>query len=203
MNKKYFTIDVIAKIAIMGALGAVLLTLNFPIPFIAPTFYKIDFSDVPALIGGFAMGPLAALMIELVKIVINIILEGGSSTMFVGELSNFIMGVAFSVPAAYYYQKNRTLSGAIKAMILGGILTAITSSLLNYYAIIPAYVKFMHFPLDSIIALGNKVFSVVKDKMTLVLFCTVPFNIVKVILTSIVTCVLYKRISPILKPRNS
>ena len=201
MNKKYFTVEVIAKIAILGALSAILLIFNFAIP-IAPTFYKVDFADLPALIGGFAMGPIAAAMIEFIKIVINIIMEAGSTTMFVGEISNMLMGMALTVPAAYYYQKNRTMNGAIKSMIIGSICMVIVAGLLNYFAIIPAYVKFMHFPLDAIIGMGNKIFPFVTSKLTLVLFCTIPFNIIKALLTCLVARVLYKHLSPILKIRS-
>ena len=200
MNKKLFSTDMIIKVAILAALSAVLLIFNFPIP-LAPSFYKIDFADVAGLIGGFAMGPFAAFMIQVIKIILNIIIEGGSQTAFIGELSNFLISSSLCVTAAAIYHKDHTLKGAIRALILGSVFMVLVAAVLNYLLIIPAYVKFMHFPLDAIVSMGTKIIPLVKDKLTLILFCTVPFNLIKALMVSLITFVVYKRISPLLKPR--
>lgn len=185
----------LVEIAILGAISALLLIVNFGVLFMAPSFYKIDFAETAGLIGAFALGPLPALYIQIVKIIINLLLEGGSETMFIGELSNLLMSLAFVIPAAIIYQKNRTKKGAIKALIIGSIVTVIVSAPVNYFLIIPAYVKFMNIPLEAIINLGAKIYPVINNKFLLVLLCTIPFNALKAALNSLLTFLLYKRIS--------
>jgi len=197
MERK-ITTKKIAIIGIFGALSAVLLIFNFPV-FFAPTFYKIDFADVPALIGGFALGPVVAVAIEAIKILLNIIMEGGSQTAFIGELSNLLMSIAFVFSATYIYKKEHTKKGAIKSLIIGTIVLAIIGTVINYFLIIPAYTTFMNIPLDTIIEMGAKIIPIIDSKLKLVLLCTLPFNLVKGALQSIVTLILYKRISPIIK----
>lgn len=188
----------ISQIAILGAISAILLIPNFGLLFMAPSFYKIDFADVAGLIGGFALGPIPAIYIQIIKILINILLEGGSQTMFIGELSNFLMSLAFVLPASIIYKNNRTKNGAIKALIVGSIVMTLISGPINYFLIIPAYVKFMGFPLEAIIELGSKVYPIINSKFLLVLLCTLPFNAIKALANSILTFLLYKRISSLL-----
>lgn len=197
MKRKLKTRE-LTEIAILGAVSAILLIFNFRVLFMAPTFYKIDFAETAGLIGAFALGPLPALYIQIVKIVINILIEGGSETMFIGELSNFIMSLAFVIPAAIIYKKERTKKGAIKALIVGSLSLTLISGPVNYFLIIPAYVKFMNFPLEAIIGLGAKIYPIITNKFLLVLLCTIPFNALKALLNSILTFLLYKRISPLL-----
>lgn len=199
MKKSVFTAEMIAKIAVLAALAAVLLLFNFPV-FFAPVFYKVDFSDIPALIGGFSYGPLAAAMICFIKIVLNIIMEGGSETAFVGELSNLLISISFTVTCSYLYQKKKTKGGAVVSMVIGSAVMGLCGCVLNYYLIIPAYVTFMHFPLEAIIGMGTKIFPSVKDLMSLIVYCTLPFNLFKAAVQSVVTFILYKRISSLLKP---
>lgn len=192
----------IAQIAILGTVSALLLMINFGVLFMAPSFYKIDFADTAGLIGGFALGTIPAIYIQIVKIVINLLLEGGSETMFIGELSNLLMSLAFVIPAAIIYQNNRTKKGAIKGLIVGTIVTALVSAPINYFFIIPAYVKFMNIPLDAIISLGAKIYPIINSKFLLVLLCTIPFNALKALLNSLLTFLLYKRISPLLAKKR-
>lgn len=186
----------VVVVAILGALAGVLMFIKFPIP-IAPSFYKLDFSDAACLIGGFALGPWAAVLICLIKNIINLIIEG-TTTAFVGEISNFIMSCAICVPAAILYRVNHTKEGAIQSMICGVIFLVVVSALINYFVLIPAYVKFMNFPLEAIISLGTKIFPSVNSLFTLVLFCTIPFNFIKGILVCFITFILYKRVSPLI-----
>lgn len=186
----------IVTTAILGALAGILMFIKFPIP-IAPSFYKLDFSDVAALIGGFALGPLSAILICLIKNIINVIIEG-TTTAFIGELSNFVMAIAISVPAAIYYKKNHTKKGAMIAMLIGTVCELIISALINYYVLIPAYVNFMNIPLQAIISMGNKIIPSVDSLFKLILFCTIPFNIIKSLLVCLITFILYKRVSPLI-----
>ena len=107
LKKNYLNINMIAKIAVMGALAGALMFFEFPLPFLPP-FYKIDFSEVAVLISGFALGPLAAVLVEFIKIVVHLLIKG-TTTLFVGELANFLIGCSFVVPAAliYKYHKNK------------------------------------------------------------------------------------------------
>ena len=196
MNSKSKT-RYIVNVAILSALAGVLMLIEFPLP-IAPTFYKVDLSDVAVLIGGFALKAPAAIIISFMKVMISIILNG-TSTAFVGEFAAFIMDSVFGFVASLIYQKEHTKKGAIKSLIFGTLALTIIGAFVNYYLMIPAYVKFMNIPLDAILSLGSTVNKNVNSLLTLIIFCTVPFNIVKGIIISIVTYLLYKRISPLLK----
>ena len=189
----------IAKVAILSAMSAVLMLFEFPLPFLAPSFYELDFSEVPALIGGFALGPLAGVVIEAIKILLNFILNG-SITGGVGELSNFVLGVAFVLPAALIYKQNKTKKSAFVGLLAGGLTMVILSCFSNAFVMIPLYSKMM--PLEAIIAQAAAIWPVIDNTFKFVLLCVVPFNIVKAILVIAVTMLLYKRLSPILKGKK-
>ena len=198
--KKHLTVKNISSIAVLGALGAVLMLFDFPIA-IAPSFYKIDLGDLPCLIGAFALGPIPALFIQLVKILVKLLLKP-TSTAFVGEMAAFICSSVYCVSAAIIYQKNRSRNQALKAMIAASILMAFTGTIVNYLLIIPAYVKLYHMPLETIISLGQAIFPIISDKLSFVLCCVLPFNLVKAMIVDILTLLLYKRISPLLKENS-
>ena len=198
--KKHLTVKNISSIAVLGALGAVLMLFDFPIA-IAPSFYKIDLGDLPCLIGSFALGPVPALFIQLVKILVKLLLKP-TSTAFVGEMAAFICSSVYCVSAAIIYQKNRSRNQALKAMIAASILMAFTGTIVNYLLIIPAYVKLYHMPLETIISLGQAIFPIISDKLSFVLCCVLPFNLVKTMIVDILTLLLYKRISPLLKENS-
>ncbi|MDO4499761.1 MAG: ECF transporter S component [Erysipelotrichaceae bacterium] len=187
----------LVKVAVLGALAAVLMYFEFPLP-VAPPFYKVDFSDTAALVGAFAMGPWAAVLISLIKNILHIILKG-TSTAYVGELANFLVSCAFTCTASIIYQKKHTKKGALISLIAGTLALAAAGAFVNYFVVIPAYVKFMNIPLDVIVGMGGKIFPAVTSLFTFVLLCTTPFNLIKGVLLSIVTMIVYKRISPILK----
>lgn len=171
--------------------------LDFPI-FVAPGFYKIDIGDLPCLIGAFAMGPIPALFIQIVKILIKLLLKP-TSTAFVGEIAAFIFSSAYCVCASFVYQKNKSKKGAILAITIASLFMVVVASVGNYLIIIPAYCKLYNMPLDTIISLGSAIFPVIKDKLTFVVCCVVPFNLIKVAIVDVFTLVLYKHISPLLK----
>jgi len=187
----------ISIIAILGALGAVLMLIDFPI-FIAPSFYKLDLGDLPCLIGAFALGPLPALFIQIIKILIKLMLKP-TSTAFVGELAAFIFSSVFCVSAALIYRMDKTRKGAFKAIVISTVLMVLAATIGNYAFIIPAYANMYHMPLEAIVDMGTQIFPIVHDKLSFVLCCVMPFNLIKAILVDVLTLVLYKRISPLLK----
>jgi len=197
-KERFLTTARMTRIAILGVCAFILMYFEIALPFIAPTFYKLDFSEIPVLIGGFALGPLSAVVIELIKILLKLLFKP-TTTAFVGELANFLVGCAFAVPAALYYQKNRTKKGALVSLLIGTLCMTLAGFAVNLWLVIPAYVSIMHFPLEAIIGAGAAIFPVVDSVFMLVLCCTTPFNLIKGILLSVLTVLLYKRISPFLK----
>ena len=195
-KKNRFTTQTLAKIAILGALAFVLMLLEFPLP-IAPSFYKLDFSEVIVLIGGFALGPLEAVVIEALKNILNIIFTG-SSTAYVGELANFIVGSCFVVPAAIIYHRNKSIKSALIGSIVGTICMILAGALMNGLVLIPMYSKLFNLPLETIIGMGAAIVPAINNVFTFVLYCVCPFNLVKGIIVSALTFILYKRVSPLL-----
>ena len=185
----------IAKIAVLGAVSAILMLLEFPLPF-APEFYKLDLSESIVLIAGFSMGPLAAVLTEFVKILLNLLING-TITAGVGELANFCIGVAFVLPAALIYKYKKTFMTALAGMLVGSVSLLIIGALINYYIMIPAYSKFI-IPMETIINMGNAVNPEIDSLWTLVRFATIPFNLLKGAICSLIATLIYKRLSPIL-----
>lgn len=195
--KKSLSIKNITRIAILGALGAILMMFDFPI-FVAPSFYKLDIGDLPCLIGAFAMGPIPGLFIQIIKILLKLLFKP-TSTAFIGELAAFIFSSSYCLSAALIYKNSKTKKGAKKAMIIGSIVMVLISTIANYLFIIPAYSRLYGMPLEAIIGLGSAIFPVVNDLFTFTLCCVLPFNCLKAILVDVLTLLLYKHISPLLK----
>lgn len=191
------TLRYITKIGILSAMAFVLMLFEFPLLFLAPSFYELNFSDVVALVGSFAMGPLAGVLIEFFKILLNLIVTG-TDTAFVGEFSNFVMGCAFVLPAAILYQRRKTLKMAVIGMLVGTLVLAVVSGLLNYYVMIPMYSNLYGAPIEAIIGMGAKINPAIGSLWSLVLLAVVPFNLIKGVACAILTFFLYKRVSPLL-----
>ena len=165
---------------------------------VAPGFYKLDVSDLPCLIGSFAMGPIPGVLIQLIKILVKLLLKP-TSTAFIGELAAFIMSSVYCACAGYIYKINKNKKQAIKAIIIASIVQVIIACFANYIFIIPAYSNLYGMPIEAIIAAGTKIFPIVTDKLSFVLCCVAPFNAIKVAIVDVLTLVLYKHISPLLK----
>lgn len=195
-NKTNSTVKYISKIGILGALAAVLMLFQIPVWF-APSFYEIDLSEAIVLMGGFALGPVASVLLELIKNLINLFLNG-TMTAGVGEFANFIMGCSFVLPASIFYKYHKSFKGAIISLSLGIISLAIVSCAVNYFIMIPAYVYFMGFSIESIVAMAAKVNPLAESFPTMILFATLPFNLIKGLVCSFVNIILYKRVSKIL-----
>ena len=196
MNKRMKTRNMVS-IAMLAAVAVVLMLLEFPLPFLPP-FYKIDASELPVIIGAFAMGPWAGVLIELIKILLNLLLDG-TTTAFVGEFANFLIGCSYIVPASlvYYYRKSK--KNAVIGLVLGTVACAVVGCLLNAYLLLPAYSKAFHMEIDALIAMGTAANKAIDSMFTFVLFATAPLNILKCGLVSVITMLIYKPISRILK----
>jgi riboflavin transporter FmnP len=187
---------VITKVGVLSAVATILMLFDFPLWF-APNFYQLDFSEVPVLLGTFALGPVAGIAIEFVKILINFVLNG-TDTGGIGELANFVVGCSFIIPAGLIYKHKKSFSAAIVAMLVGTAALAAVGSLMNYYLLLPLYAKIYGAPIQAFIDMGSLLNPAITDLKTLVLFAVVPFNIFKGIVISAITLLIYKRISPIL-----
>lgn len=186
------------QIAMLGAVAAVLMFLEFPAPFLAPPFYKIDFSELPVLIGGFAMGPVAGVVIEAIKIALHLLFKG-TQTAFVGELGNFIMGCALVVPAALIYKFHKTRRMALVSLIIGVIVTSVVSVFVNAYMLLPAYGAAFNLPMEVIVGMGQAIHPSINTVMGFCLLTVLPFNLFKGVLSLVVTMLVYKHIRKILK----
>ncbi|ARP49847.1 MULTISPECIES: ECF transporter S component [Caproicibacterium] len=191
----------IAVIGILGALSAVVMAFEFPLPFL-PAFYKLDFSEVPVLLGGFALGPAAAAVIEAMKVILHMLIGGGSQTAGIGELANFIIGCSLVVPAALIYRYHKARKTAVVGMGVGTVLMAVVGGLMNAFLLLPIYAAAFHMPLNAIIGMGTKINASINNMTTFVLFATTPLNLIKAVLVSIITFALYKYVSPVLHGRR-
>lgn len=185
------------KIGMLAAISVVLMLFEIPLPF-APSFYEIDFSEVPVLIGAFAMGPVAGAAIELVKILLNLVITG-TDTAGVGELANFIIGCSLCLPAAIVYKRKKTRKGAMIGMAAGTALMVVIGCLINAYVMLPAYSAAFGLPIDALVQMGTAVNPSITSLSTFVIFAVAPFNLLKAVLVSLIVLLIYKKISPIFK----
>ncbi len=181
----------LVKVAMLAAVSTVLMLVEFPLPFIAPPFYELDFSEVPVLIGAFAMGPLAGVAIEALKIVLNFLLNG-TITAGVGELANFVVGCTFVIPAAIIYKKKKTKKNAMLGLVIGGIAMVAIGYFVNAYVMLPAFSHFLDMPIETIVSMGSAIWESIDSVPKFVLLCAVPFNAVKAIIISVITMLVYK-----------
>jgi len=165
------------KISLLSSLALILMYIDFPVIPLFP-WLKIDLSDVPALVGAFGFGPLAGVLIELIKNILIVLIKG-TQTGLVGETANFLVGVALILPAAFVYNRKKSKKTAILGMVLGAVCIEVVGIVANVYFLLPAYGMQMS-PAESIkyITLG-----------------LLPFNGIKALMVSVLTYVLYKRVS--------
>lgn len=197
-KERILTTRKIAMIGMFAAIAAVLHIMDFAIPFLAPPFYKLDFSELPALIGSFAFGPVAGVMIEFVKIILKLVFKG-TSTAFVGDLANFVIGCSFILPASIMYDFKKTKKNAVISCMIGTVMITLFGTTFNALYLLPAFSVLYGMPLDDIIAMGTAVNNGVKDIFTFVLITVAPLNLIKGGVVSVITLLIYKKLSPILK----
>ena len=196
-TKKKMTTRMLTQIGMLGAIAVVLMLFEIPLPF-APSFYEIDFSEVPVLIGCFSMGPLAGAFIELVKVILNLVING-TDTAGVGEIANFIIGCSFCVPAGIIYKRKKTKKGAIVGMVVGTLCMTILGCFVNAYILLPTYAAAFEMPIEKLVTMGTAVNENITSLFTFVMFAVAPFNLLKGVLVSIIVLCIYKKISRILK----
>lgn len=187
----------LAVCGIMSALAAVLMLFEIPL-FFAPTFYKLDFSEILVMIGTFTLGPTAGVIIELVKVLLKLVFKG-TTTAFVGDLANFIIGCSMVVPASVIYYVKKTKKTALVGMITGTAVMTVFGSMFNAVYLLPKFSQLYGLPLEQIVAMGTAINSKITSVTTMALFAVAPFNIVKGVLVTVITMLLYKHISPMLK----
>ncbi|MCM8900316.1 ECF transporter S component [Caldicoprobacter algeriensis] len=189
-----FKVRDITKISLLSAIAFLLMVFaEFPLP-LFPSFLKLDLSDLPALVGGFAMGPVTGIIIEFIKNLLHFFFK--SETGGVGNLANFIVGIGFVVPAAVVYSTNKTKKGAVIGMAVGTVTMTLLASLANYYVLIPLYAKV--YSMDAILNMMSQANKAIVDLKTYIVYAVIPFNVLKAVVVSIITLFIYKKVSPIL-----
>ncbi|MGN0665034.1 MAG: ECF transporter S component [Huintestinicola sp.] len=184
--------------AMMGAMSTVLMMLEFPVPALIPPFIKFDFSDLPALISAFAMGPLSGVCVCLIKNLINLM---HTSSGGVGEISNFILSCFFVLPAGIIYKIKKTKTRAIVGAAVGAVSMAVLSVFSNYYVVYPIYTNFM--PMEAIIEAYKAINPKVENLWDCLIWFNLPFTFIKGAASTVITVLIYKYISPVLKGRNA
>lgn len=182
--------------AMLGAVATVLMFVDFSVPFM-PSFIKMDISELPALLAGFAYGPLSGVCVCLIKNLINLL---RTTTSGVGELSNFMLGVAFILPSSIIYKKMKTRKGAVIGAVVGAVLMAVLSLPINYFITYPFYSNFM--PMDVIISMYQEIMPSVDGLLACLIIFNVPFTLMKGIIDAIICFLIYKPLSPILHKKT-
>lgn len=190
----------IVVIGLFSAISSVLMMIEMPLPF-APPFYKIDLSEVPVLIVTFAYGPVAGVLTEFCKIILKLIFRS-TNTAFVGELANFVVGCSLILPAGFIYLFNRNKHYAIIGCVAGTLFMTVFGSAFNAIYLLPKFAQLYGMSLDNIVAMGSSVNPAINSIQTLVLFATVPFNVIKGVFVSGITVLLYKKLSIILRSQG-
>lgn len=197
-NEPIFTTRKVAMIGMFSAIAAILFLFEVPLPF-APSFYKLDLSELPVLIGGFAFGPVAGVMIELIKVLLKLCIKG-TSTAFVGDLANFAVGCSFVLPASAIYAFKKSRRSAIIACVSGTLVMTVFGTAFNAVYLLPAFAKLYGMPMETILQMGAAVNPLVRDGSVLsfVAACVAPLNLIKGSLVSLITMFVYKPLSPII-----
>ena len=182
--------------AIFAAMAGVLMLVEIPL-FFAPGFYKMDLSELPVLICTFYLGPVAGVVAELLKVLIKLLLKG-TSTAFVGDFANFAVGCSFVLPASVIYHARPSRRSALFGLIAGTLVMTVFGSAFNAIYLLPKFAALFGMPLEQIVGMGTAVNKSITSVSTLVLFAVVPFNLLKGVIVSLLTLLLYKRISPLL-----
>ena len=194
--RKNLSVQYLTRIAVLTALASILFLIEIPVV----AFYKLDLSNLPVLLGAFSMGPVPGLIILLLKSLIGML---HSSSMYVGELADFIMGAAFVLPAALIYRRHKTRNTALIGMAVGTVVMIVVAVLVNWKIMIPFYMTAYGMPMEAVVGMATKAVPFVDTEWKLLLCVTAPFNLLKGVVLSALTFVLYKHLSPLLHVRRS
>ncbi len=184
----------VSIIAVCSALAAVLHMFDFPMPFLAPGFYKLDFSELPVMLCGFYLGPSSVIISEAVKILLKLLIKG-TSTAFVGDFANFAVGCSLVLPAVIVYHTKKTRASALWGLLIGTIVLTVFGSAFNGIYLIPKFSELYGLPLESIIGMGTAIHSSITTITGFVLLCVAPLNLIKGIAVSVLTLLLYKKVA--------
>lgn len=200
MNKRN-SVHNLTVAAMLSAVAFVLMFLDFSLPMIIPSFVKMDFSDLPALLGAFALGPVYGIVISLVKNLLHLIIPG-TSTAGVGEVCNFLLGAIFAYVAGFIYQRRKSRRTALIGAAAGAVAMAVLSVPVNYFFTYPAYVEFYHLPLEAILGMYQAILPAADSLIKALVLFNMPFTLVKGLLDAAICMVIYKSLSPILHGRR-
>lgn len=195
-QKKVLTTQNIINIGMLSAISFVLMYMDFPLPFF-PEFLRIDLSDIPAVIGVFALGPVAGIFIELIKNLLYLVLKGTTSGG-IGEIANFIVGISYIIPLGLVLKWSKNEKKSLYGVIIGLVSMLVVGAVGNYLFFIPAYSRFYGMPIDTFVNMSNAVNPLVTDFKTMVLFAITPFNLIKGTVISFVGYFLYQMLKPAL-----
>lgn len=184
----------ITLIAICGAIAAVLHMLDFPLLFLAPEFYKLDFSELPVMLCGFFLGPSAAVFCEVIKILLKLLMKG-TSTAFVGDFANFVVGCSLVLPAVIVYHTKKSRTTALWGCVIGTVVLSVFGSFFNAVYLLPKFSQLYGIPLDAIIGMGSAINSGIHNITTFVMLAVAPLNLIKGAMISVLTIALYKKVA--------
>ena len=195
-------INKLVIMAMFSVVAAVLMYVEFPITFIAPSFYEMDLSEVPVMIGSFMLGPCAGVIMEAVKVLLKLVLKG-TSTAFVGDFANFILGCALVVPASVLYHTKKTKKRAVIGLVTGGIVLIVSGVFLNALYLLPKYSQLYGMPVETFINMGAAINPAISNIFTFVILAVAPFNLIKATVVGVITMLLYKYLSRLIKVHNN
>lgn len=179
--------------ALLGAISALLMILEFPIPLVPP-FIKMDFSELPVILGGFILGPAGGALVALVKVALSVLMRG-TDTAFIGEIANLTYSLGYMLPAVLIYRKLKTKKGAAISLFTGTVITSIIAVIMNIFVIFPLYAKLIGLDLATIVGMGTSANPFIKDLTGLMILAILPFNLFKYGVTSVISFLLYKKLS--------
>ena len=191
----------ICIIAICGAIAAILHVMDFPLLFLAPEFYKLDFSELPVMLCGFYLGPSAAVFCEVIKILLKLLLKG-TSTAYVGDFANFVVGCSLVLPASIIYHTRKSRNSALFGSIVGTLVLTFIGSLFNAVYLLPKFSQLYGIPMDAIIAMGTAINGGITNVYSFVMLAVAPLNLIKGTMISTLTMLLYKKVARPLFGRN-
>lgn len=199
-KRRVFSTFNLTRMAVLTALATILyLTLEIPV---IPPMYKLDFSNVPVLLGAFAMGIEPGLLILVMKNVIHVLIKGLGSTMGIGNLADLVTTTAYLIPACLLYRRQKTRKGALKGMIVGSICQVIVAVLVNWLVMIPFYQNAFHMSIETIVGMATQVLPFVDTEAEFYFLACAPFNLLKVAVLSLITFLIYKPLSPLLHEKG-
>ena len=183
--------------AMLSAVAFILMFIEFPIPALIPSFVKLDISDLPELLAAFSLGPVYGVAVTFLKNLLHIVFKGTSSA-YVGELCNFLLGAVFSLVAGFIYQRKKSRKSALIGAIIGAVLMAIVSVPMNYYVVYPAYVVCYGMPLEAIIGMYQAILTSSDSLIKCLTIFNMPFTFCKGMLDVLLCFLIYKPLSPLL-----